>query len=930
MGMVLKKCIWKSLVSAILWIAFFCACTYAAEAQPKQPLKVAFPHAPGFSEVCPDGSRRGIVYEWLVEIAKYTGWEYEFVDGDNVEEILLGMYQGKYDLMGGMLKTPDISTTEDIWFYPKYLMGFNDSILIYRKDNEEIKNFDISTLDGKTIGVFRRAKAKIRRLKNILDFNHISCTIKEYNDTQSYERALGNKEVDLLLASDSDVTDAYNIALRFASEPSYIVAKKSNVQVCGQLDEAIEKIYTVNPNFGEELFQKYFPEKYKNSTQFTREELQFIQQSPPLKVAVVAKNNYPFYYELEQQPRGIVPGLLQMLSAETGLRFEYVEAASYTDAIKMVREGKADLLGEFINSHIAQNLEGLLITKNYAELDAIILRNKDANLVGENLIEAFIDDGALSARETERKKAAYFKSYADCLQAVDTGKADYAVIPMIVLEYLYTQDYYTNIVPAVETSKLYLALAMHGKADINLYTILTKAIVNTPEEQLKTVVSGNVLAAGVRTMSIKSLVYSNPVLSSVVIVSFLGLLVIIFFMYLWFKLQNRIAYAKLKQEKEMSKVRSEFLSRMSHEIRTPLNAIIGFINLLKFSKEGAFDVQKSMAKIEQSAKFLLSLVNDVLDMSKLENGKMQLETKPFEMRSLIGQLEDIFTAIAEEKQIKLQFVCKLPQQHFIGDEFRLKQVLINLLSNACKFTNRGGGIVVTVEQMQGQEAAAQLRFSVKDDGIGISKEDQTRIFDSFEQVVSQGKTSQQGTGLGLAISYNLVKLMHSNLCIESEIGQGSEFYFTVELPVYDGPFDEEAEEEAADPQFDLLRGKRILLAEDNDLNAEIAKELLELKGVDVEWVVNGQEAVDAFAQAAEGDYDIILMDLQMPVKGGLEATAEIRKLERADAKRIPIIAMTANALQEDREKAFAAGMSDFVPKPFDVEDLYKSIEKFFH
>lgn len=930
MGRDVKNCAWKSFAWVVLLLAFVFVGACAAEPQVRRVVRVGYPPAPGLSEVYSDGSRGGLVYEWLLEIAKYTGWEYEFIDEKDLNVMMQNMYGDKYDLLGGMLKVPDLTLMNERWFYPKYLMGSNDSILFYNKDDARIKNFDISTLNGKTIGVFAKAKGKIERLQMVLAVNQLNCNFKYYEANASFEQALKNREVDLLLASDAYNIDDYNIALRFPSDPFYMIAKKSNSALCQELDEAIEKIYSVNPNFGEQLLQKYFPEKYKNSTQFTAGELEFIHRSAPLKVAVVAQGNYPFYYSADGVAKGIVPEILRLLSLETGLQFQYVEAKSYTDALAMVEAGKADLLGNFINNNMPGSLERLMVTKNYVSLESIILRNKNVDLSEPGLSEAVVDGEALAFSPTDRRDAVQCRSYADCLRAVDTGKADYTVMPVVLLEYLYMQDSYANIIPVVDSSKLYLALAMRKDADINLYTVLTKAIVNLPDEKLQATVSGNALTNGLGKMSLKSLLYSNPVLSAVVIASFLGLLGVSLLMYLWLKLQNKIAYAKLKQQQEISKVRSEFLSRMSHEIRTPLNAIIGFINLMKLSPGDAADVQSNIAKIGSSAKFLLSLVNDILDMSKLENGKMQLENKPFAMPQLLAQLEDIFAAMTGEKQQALHFVYKLTHENFIGDAFRLKQILTNLLSNAYKFTPRGGEISVAVEELQSSGGNARLCFYVRDNGIGIPKEDQQRIFRSFEQVMGGCGVSRQGTGLGLAISYHLANLMDSELQIDSEAGQGSNFHFTVELPVYDGALEEAAESAAPDQQHALLRGKHILLVEDNELNAEIARELLQLQGVTVTWATNGQEAVEMFVATAEGAYDMILMDLQMPVKNGLEAAVEIRAMQRADAKVIPIIAMTANTLKEDQENAFAVGMNGFIPKPFDVEQLYKSVETFFH
>lgn len=491
-------------------------------------------------------------------------------------------------------------------------------------------------------------------------------------------------------------------------------------------------------------------------------------------------------------------------------------------------------------------------------------------------------------------------------------------------------DYYTNIIPVIESPEIYLSLGVSSSNDIQLYSILNKSLVNLTNEQTAQVLSNNTLMSGKKEMSFKALVYSNPVIFSLIIIGFILLVVTIVFMYFWFKMKNQVIYFKMKKVENISKVRSEFLSRMSHEIRTPLNAIIGLANLMRLSGEGDPVTQKNISKIDSSAKFLLSIVNDILDMSKIESGKIQIESRPFSMDNLLRQLSNIFLVMAEERKIKLQFKCCFTHKNFVGDELRLKQVLINLLSNAHKFTENNGEITVTVLESAAEEGVSELRFSVCDTGIGIPETDLERIFGSFEQVFRKSRSNQQGTGLGLAISRNLVELMGGILSVRSEVEKGSEFFFTIKLPVYEKQFDEILENNNEVRIHSYLAGKNILLAEDNDLNAEIAVTMLEMQGVHVERVVNGQQAVDRFQETLPGTYDLILMDLQMPVKGGLEAAAEIRSLSRDDAQEIPVIAMTANTLQEDREKALAAGMNAFISKPFDVEQLYKSIEKFLH
>lgn len=872
----------KLLKSTFVWLAIImsiCACVTAnaAETQAKKVLKVAFPETRGICETYADGTRGGVVYEWLVEIAKYTGWEYEFI-GDSISQSIKNMEHNKYDLMGAVLKSPGFG--ENL-YYPEHLMGYSYSLLIYNKNDQNIKGFDIKSLEGKTIGVFAKATDKIKRLNNVLEFNDIKSDIKYYGTSDEFESSLDNGEVDLLLVSDlfNKLAD-YNVALRFNSEPCYIVARKDDPETSAQLNEAIKKIYAVNPNFGEALFQKYFPVNYSNTAVFSEQESTFIHKNGPFKVAVV-KNNYPFYYIKDGEPKGIVPEIFALIAAQIGAEFEYITAASYGQTLELVKSGQADILGYYINENDAFNPDGLNITKNYMMLNSIIMRNKYTPFPNDKNIAAVIN-GSCASRNIKHTDVAHFDTYEECLNAVDSGEASYSRIPVVVLEDLYMSDYYTNIIPVIESPEIYLSLGVSSSNDIQLYSILNKSLVNLTNEQTAQVLSNNTLMSGKKEMSFKALVYSNPVIFSLIIIGFILLVVTIVFMYFWFK---------MKKVENISKVRSEFLSRMSHEIRTPLNAIIGLANLMRLSGEGDPVTQKNISKIDSSAKFLLSIVNDILDMSKIESGKIQIESRPFSMDNLLRQLSNIFLVMAEERKIKLQFKCCFTHKNFVGDE---------------------------------------LRFSVCDTGIGIPETDLERIFGSFEQVFRKSRSNQQGTGLGLAISRNLVELMGGILSVRSEVEKGSEFFFTIKLPVYEKQFDEILENNNEVRIHSYLAGKNILLAEDNDLNAEIAVTMLEMQGVHVERVVNGQQAVDRFQETLPGTYDLILMDLQMPVKGGLEAAAEIRSLSRDDAQEIPVIAMTANTLQEDREKALAAGMNAFIPKPFDVEQLYKSIEKFLH
>lgn len=391
------------------------------------------------------------------------------------------------------------------------------------------------------------------------------------------------------------------------------------------------------------------------------------------------------------------------------------------------------------------------------------------------------------------------------------------------------------------------------------------------------------------------------------------------------------AHISIQKSNSASKAKSEFLSRMSHEIRTPMNAIIGMTGIAKEFSNDPIRLSDCLDKIDFSAQHLLALINDVLEMSRIESGKLQIKNDPFSIAGFVSALDILMRPQIEGKSIS--FIINTEKKHdvVVGDEYRLKQVLVNFLGNAVKFTDPGGSITLTVKECDAlEEGFAQVSFSVKDSGVGISREDQLNVFKAFEQVSSDKHTNRQksGTGLGLAISSNIITAMGSKIELESELGSGSEFHFTLKLEL--GAENEflYKPEEVEEDYSKYFKGKRVLLVEDNDLNIEIAYHILTSEGLEVETARNGVEAVEKFFQSEPYYYDAILMDIQMPIMDGLTATREIRKkTSRLDARSVPIIAMTADAFDEDMKKSIESGMNGHVAKPVDNDKLYATLKQ---
>ncbi len=891
---------------------------FAAEEQTVR-LRVAFPESQGFTMTGDNGNRSGLVVDYLYEIAKYTGWSYEFIDTD-ANDMTKDFIAGKYDLMGGTYYS---KAFEEYFAYPDYSCGNTKAVLLASQDNTSIKGYDLRDLNGKTIGVVERAADNVRRLKEFLSANGLNCTLKPYTSKEvaanQINMDLRNGKIDLKLGNAVDDTGEFRAAAYFDAQPHYLVVQPDNQELLDQLNWAMERILLSDPQFSEEVYKRYFADTGVENLLLSEEEKTYIEQKGTVTVAV-PKYYHPLYcigYE-DGDHVGLVPELLEKITIRYGIKFSYILADSYAHAQQLVIDGKADMAGIFFDDSADAMRSELVQTKSYAALNDLIVRNRSVTYPADGLTCGLLEGRQLPSY-VKASKVTYFSTIEEVVSAVNTSKVDFACGLSARVEQMMQEKIYTNVVPVtLSTNRMSISFAVPMPANPELLSIINKGINSLSEEDRNSLLDHNLVSIGDAKVSLKSFMETNPILSITAISAFLLLITMVIVIIANMRVKNANMQKNIAKAEADNRAKSEFLSRMSHEIRTPMNAIVGTTALIAMKDNIPESIKGNVAKLTSTSQYLLGLINDILDMSRIDNGMLSIVNEDFSLQQLLDELCSMMQTQAQARGITLCCETDFKHSDLKGDAIRLKQVLMNLVSNAIKFTPAGGEVHLAVEETADSDIQASYLFRVSDTGIGIKAEDLERIFESFEQIGANQMRSQ-GTGLGLPISRNIVQLMGGTLKVKSKINAGSEFYFCIPL-TFGKPIEFKTQLEPA-VHFENVR---ILLAEDNPINAEIAIDILELKGIQTELARDGTEAVKCFEQSAPGYYDLILMDMRMPNMGGLEATKAIRASAHSDAIKIPIIALTANSFQEDRDMANDAGMNDFLTKPLEI-DLFCTV-----
>ncbi len=660
---------------------------------------------------------------------------------------------------------------------------------------------------------------------------------------------------------------------------------------------------------------------------FTQEERERNGEFGVLKVGYVSDRNPVSFKNKEGEFDGVSRKIFDRLQEISGLQFEYVALPSGPVTYDYLLGEGFDFVTSVEYNEENKKARGILISHPYLTSKKVVVGRQDLVFDANANLSVAVSTGSQTLKKV--MAAMYpnfelidFDTMEDCFDAVNDGKADILIQNQFVAErYLYKPEYEKLIVVPVigmDDELCFSAVTPLEETEgeewdrcEELLNEIDRAIALLTEDEVTNYVIEGTME-NIYDLTYGDLFYRYRYALLVLAAAFVLVLVMIA-MIARYRLRTADAQAE-------AKAKGNFLSTMSHEIRTPLNGMIGLNYLMEQNLDDHQKMKDYLRQSSATAKYLQSLINDILDMSKLEMNKMELVSSPFSLKDALAVIETIERSRMADKEIDFRMDMDVPHPFIVGDEVRLEQIILNIIDNAYKFTPAGGSVRVQVRQTPSGDGKASTEIKVSDTGWGISEEFQQKIFHSFTQERNTVSKGNQGTGLGMSISYLLAELMGGSLSVESKLGHGSCFTFSFPAEIVQEDLRtgrQETETRAGETPEDC----HILIAEDNELNGQILTEILREEGFRTSLAVNGQVAVDLFKASAQGEYSAILMDLRMPEKDGYEAAKEIRALPRPDAKTVRIFACTADSFQEDREKAIACGMDNFVAKPVDVKKL---------
>ena len=869
----------------------------------------------------PDGRRRGYSYEYQQAVAAHTGWKYEYVEG-SWAELMSMLKKGEIDLLGGISYAEERS---DSMLFSELPMGEDKYYLYVDPAHTDISTSDLSTLNGKRIGMLPDSVPA--RMFHEWEKSHgVSAQQVDITGADDVRQKLQNHEIDGFILNESPQWERDNISavLLIGGSYNYFAISKKRPDLKEELDQAMQKIVKENPFYIEDLYKRYCS---ANSLEtLTDEEQNWLEQHGAVRIGYLKNDVGISLVDTEsEKPVGIINDYISLVSGylgEQAIEFQLTGFESQEKELQALKDNRIDMIFHMNQNPYEAEQNDIILSNTVFEVNVAVLTGVekfDEN--GENTVA--VSRGNLLGKwyisfNYPSWKIREYDTSAEVEKAVQSGEADCFVVKAGQSLKILADSKMRSVFLTKSSTSCFAVT----RENTTLMNILNKTIQTLPDSRLSSQFYVYENEPGKVTLT--EYIKDNLL---VVSIGFIGAVLVIVWIIVYLLIKARKAQI---QAEKANAAKSDFLFNMSHDIRTPMNALLGYNELMKreLTDPKLLDYQE---KMEQSGNLLLSIINNVLDMARIESGKVELDEDYVKIRDIYQGIYKIFQVEAEKKGIHLEMEYDVQHEHVICDETKNREIFLNLISNAVKYTASGGRVTIRITELDcDRDDYVRIRTQVIDTGIGMSEEFLPSLFDAFarERNTTVGKVA--GTGLGMPIIKKYIDMMGGTIEAESKLGEGSKFTVTLEYRIADKSYYEQDTEKSSDmDETDRINGKHVLLAEDNDLNAEIAEFILEDMGLMVDRVEDGVQCVARIEQKPAGTYDLILMDIQMPNMDGYKATQAIRRLADKEKSGIPIIAMTANAFEEDRKKALEKGMNGHIAKPVDIEKMRKILQNTF-
>ncbi len=915
---------------------------YASEAEAERPevLRVGFFAFSGYHDIDEDGRRGGYGYEFLQRLAIHGGWSYEYVGYDGSYAGALDMLRrGEVDIVTSVSKTPE---REEEFLFSDQSIGVNSTIFTVKAGNQAILEGDYATYDGITVGMLE-GNSKNANFERFAEEHAFTFTPVYFTEQDELAAALQEGRVDAAVTGSLRLLKDEWLLESFDASPFYICVRKDRAELMDRINAAINEMDLHEPNWRDILHDTYYATDLGGSIIMSAGERDFLEKTrasgKPLRL-LFNPERVPYCYFQDGEARGILPAIFDIMAQRLGLSYEFIPVKDRDEYYSLRTAGEADVVLDFTGDYYLAEEEGYRITVPYFQTSFGWLTRDGFTGSVERLavMERAEALNSLIASRYPEEVLVRCATTEDCVQAVLEGSADATIL------YSYTAEWYArgdirNRLSNVAFGETSLSYAVGNDVPGGRYllSLLDKGADSFSEAERDAIISREVNAGRQTDMNLTTFLYRNPVY---VILGTALLLLLLFTLAMLVvrtrnqrQLKKKVALATSELEakaEELSqalqaadaanRAKTTFLNNMSHDIRTPMNAIIGYTALTTTHLDNRERAQDYLAKIAQASNHLLSLINDVLDMSRIEAGKVTIEERPENLADILQGLRNIIQSDIHAKRLELFIdTVDITVEEVFCDRLRLNQILLNLTSNAIKFTPSGGSVAIRVTQKPAQKADRGVyEFRVSDTGIGMSPEFAKTVFDPFTRERTSTVSGIQGTGLGMAITKNIVDMMGGSIQVESTQGRGTTFTVNLELR-----FAAQRQEIAAIAELSDLRG---LVVDDDLVSCQSVSKMLRQIGMRAEWTLSGKEAVVRTSEAIElaDPFEVYIVDWSMPEMSGVETVREIRKIVGDDS---PIILMSAYDWSDIEEEARRAGVTGFISKPLFASDLHRTLEK---